>query len=73
MSSKTKVNSRAILKHTFETMVLLRENKIGVDEAKAQANLIKQTNNILKYELDRAVAKQKYENLDLRNIEDSEI
>ena len=65
-----KVNSKALLKHAFETMQHLKNNKGDVDYAKAQANLLKQSNNILKYELDRATAYQKFENLDLRNIED---
>lgn len=36
---------------------------IGVEEVKAQANLLKQANNLLRYELDRAVAIQKFEGL----------
>lgn len=66
-----KANSRELLKHAFETMQQLKKNQIDVDTAKAQAGLLKQSNNILKYELDRAVAHQKYENLDLREIEDN--
>ena len=65
-----KANSRELLKHAFETMRLLKTNQIDVDTAKAQAGLLKQSNNILKYELDRAIAHQKYENLNLREIED---
>ena len=33
---------------------------ITVDEAKAQAHLAKQANNLMKYELDRAVAVAKF-------------
>jgi len=67
---ESKANSRELLKHAFETMRLLKSNEIDVDTAKAQAGLLKQSNNILKYELDRAIAHQKYENLNLREIED---
>ena len=67
---ESKANSRELLKLAFETMQLLKKNEIDVDTAKAQAGLLKQSNNILKYELDRAVAHQKYENLNLREIED---
>jgi len=48
---------------------LLKSKAISVEEAKAQANLLKQSNNILKYELDRAVAVKKYEDLNIREIE----
>lgn len=51
--------------------MLLKSNSISVEEAKAQANLIKQSNNLLKYELDRAIAIQKYDSIEIRNIEES--
>lgn len=70
MESTKKVNSKELLKHSFNTMMLLKSKAISVEEAKAQSNLLKQSNNLLKYELDRAVAMQKFENLDIRNIED---
>jgi len=70
MESTKKVNTKELLKHAFNTMMLLKSNAISVEEAKAQANLIKQSNNLLKYELDRAIAKQKYENIEVRDIED---
>ena len=50
-------------------MVKLKEKKISVEDAKAQANLIKQANNVFKYELDRAIAMEKYEKIEIRNIE----
>jgi hypothetical protein len=62
-------NTKTLLNHAFETMKALKDKKISVDDAKAHANLIKQSNNILKYELDRAVSFQKYEKLDIREIE----
>lgn len=66
----TKANSKSLLKHAFETMMALKNQEIDIDQAKAQAGLLKQSNNILKYELDRAVAISKHENLKLRNIEE---
>ena len=42
-----------------------------LEEAKAQSNLAKQANNLMKHELDRAVAVAKYgEELKIREIED---
>jgi len=70
MTSKKKVSTKTLLKHSFDTMMLLKSGSINVEEAKAQANLLKQSNNILKYELDRAIAIQKYDNIEIRNVED---
>jgi hypothetical protein len=53
-------------------MQLLKQKAITVEEAKAQANLLKQANNILRYELDRAIAEKKFDNLDIRQIEENE-
>jgi hypothetical protein len=53
-------------------MMLLKAKAISVEEAKAQANLIKQSNNLIRYELDRAIAMQKFDNLEIRNIEELE-
>ena len=72
METTKKVSSKELLKHTFNMMMLLKQKAISVEEAKAQANLIKQSNNLLKYELDRAIAFQKFETLDIRNIEELE-
>jgi len=38
----------------------LSAKSISVEEAKAQSNLAKQANNILRYELDRAIAFSKF-------------
>jgi hypothetical protein len=70
METTKKVSSKELLKHAFNLMMMLKAKAISVEEAKAQSNLLKQSNNLLKYELDRAVAIQKYEGLDIRNIED---
>lgn len=65
-----KVSTKELLKFAFEMMQMLKTKSISVEEAKAQANLIKQSNNLIRYELDRAIAEQKFENLNIRNIED---
>lgn len=65
-----KVNSKSLLQHAFNTMQLLKNKEISVEDAKAQANLLKQSNNLLKYELERAAYIQKYENIEIREIED---
>ena len=67
---KGKNNSRELLRHAFSTMRDLKDGSIDVDQAKAHAGLLKQANNILKYELDRAISIQKYESLEIREIED---
>jgi hypothetical protein len=42
-------------------MEKLDTNEISVDQAKAQANLAKQANNSLKYELDRVATQMRVE------------
>lgn len=71
METTKKVNTKELLRHAFNTMMLLKSKAISVEEAKAQGNLIKQSNNLLKYELDRAVAIQKYDAIEIRDIEES--
>ena len=70
MQTTKSVSSKELLKETFNMMMLLKAKAISVEEAKAQSNLIKQANNLLRYELDRAVAIQKFDNIEIRNIED---
>lgn len=53
------VNNKSLLHFIFDQMEKLDKNDINVEQAKAQANLAKQANNSLKYELDRAVVKMK--------------
>jgi hypothetical protein len=58
-------------------MEKLEDGKINVETAREQSNLVKQANNLLKYELDRAkvlmdltVHNETYnKELELRNIE----
>ena len=69
MDTTKKVNSKELLKHAFNIMMLLKSKAISTEEAKAQSNLLKQSNNLLRYELDRAIAIKKYDDLDIRNIE----
>jgi len=48
------VNSKSLFTFICDQMEKLQDSTITVEQAKAQANLAKQANNILKYELDRA-------------------
>ena len=48
------VNSKSLFSFICDQMEKLQESLISVEQAKAQANLAKQANNILKYELERA-------------------
>lgn len=70
METTKKTNSKELLKHAFNTMMLLKSKAISVEEAKAQSNLLKQSNNILRYELDKAVAIAKFDNLEINDIEE---
>lgn len=47
------VNTKSLFTFICDQMEKLQESQITVEQAKAQANLAKQANNILKYELDR--------------------
>ncbi len=55
------VTNKELLKFIFNQMEKLDSGTIDVDEAKSQANLAKQANNSLKYELDRANLHMKLE------------
>jgi hypothetical protein len=70
METTKSANSKELLKHAFNMMMMLKTKVISVEEAKAQGNLIKQANNLLKHELDRAIALAKYESITIRDIED---
>ena len=48
------VNNKSLLGFIFDQMEKLDKKEISVDDAKAQANLSKQANNALRYELDRS-------------------
>lgn len=49
------VNTKSLLAFTFGQMEKLDNGEIDANTANAQANLIKQANNILDYELKRTV------------------
>lgn len=74
-----KVNSKSLLAFCFNQMEKLDEGKINVETAREQSNLVKQANNLLKYELDRAKVLMDLtahneihgENLKLRDIEEN--
>lgn len=51
------VNNKSLIHFLFDQMDKLDTNQIDVAQAKAQADLAKQVNNSLKYELDRAKVK----------------
>tara|TARA_R110000744_G_C19198055_1_gene544645 strand:+ start:620 stop:838 length:219 start_codon:yes stop_codon:yes gene_type:complete len=70
MKSTEKVNTATLLRHAFDTLKKLNAKVISPDEAKAHSDLIKQSNNLLKYELDRAKAITRIEGLKLREIEE---
>jgi copper(I)-binding protein len=53
------VNNKSLIAFLFDQMDKLDSNQIDVEQAKAQANLAKQVNNAMKYELDLANTKIK--------------
>ena len=64
------MNTKIIFNHLFNQMSKLDSKQISVEEAKAQANLAKQANNILNYELNKSIAKAKFEscNFSTKNV-----
>jgi hypothetical protein len=72
------VNTKSLFTFVCDQMEKLDNAEISVDAAKAQANLAKQANNLLKYELERVNTLMKMEdfkkdnpetNLSIREIE----
>ena len=71
MGKKQERSTKSIFNHLCDQMERLADNEIDVDTAKAHAQLAKQANNLLKYELDRATSIAKYRgDLKIREIED---
>lgn len=70
--TKKNANTQMIFKHLCDQMSKLNAKLINVEEAKAQANLAKQANNILNYELNKGIAKAKFENLVINEIEEND-
>ncbi len=70
-------NNKSLLHFLFDTMDKLDKRDIDVDTAKAQANLAKQANNALRYELERTTLQLKInesagiidKNLHIREVE----
>ena len=70
-------NNKSLLHFIYDQMEKLDNNEIDVQQAKAQADLAKQANNMLKYELDRTNLLLKTDqhnrqygtNIELRNAE----
>jgi len=73
----TPVNNKSLIAFLFDQMNKLDENVIDVEQAKAQANLAKQVNNAMKYELDLVKVKMEIsefnktssDKVELRNVE----
>jgi hypothetical protein len=73
----TPVNNKSMVAFLFDQMNKLDEDKIDIHKAREQANLAKQVNVAMKYELDRSktlmeLAKHNAtykDGLNLRNIE----
>lgn len=71
------VNNKSMLAFLFNQMDKLDRGEIDVQKAREQANLAKQVNNAMKYEIDRAKTKMELakhnaiykDGLDLREIE----
>jgi len=71
------VNNKSLLAFLFDQMEQLNSKEIDVETAKAQANLAKQVNNAMRYELDLVATKIKMEShnqsfgssIELRNPE----
>jgi len=67
----TPVNSKSLLHFIFNQMEKLDRKEITVQDGQAQANLAKQANNLLSYELKRAeiLLKLRDTQIELREIE----
>jgi hypothetical protein len=73
----TPVNNKSLIAFIFDQMEKLDSEQITVEQAKAQANLAKQVNNAMKYELDLVNTKIKVAEhnntsnvkVELRNVE----
>ena len=70
LKTTQRANTKNLLIHAFDVLKKLNAKVIDPEEAKAHSDLIKQSNNLLKYELDRAKALAKFDNIKLREIEE---
>lgn len=69
MKTNKPLTTKELLSHTFDMMYLMKQKAIGIEEGKAQANLIKQANNIFRYELDKAIAIQKFDGIKIESMD----
>jgi hypothetical protein len=67
------VNSKSLFSFICDQMEKLDKDEITIEQAKAQANLAKQSNNILRYELDRTNTEMKVREFNLRTGANLEI
>jgi predicted DNA-binding protein YlxM (UPF0122 family) len=56
---KIERSSSGLFEHLCKQMELVAAKEISLDEAKEQGNLVKQANNVLRYELDVKKYEQK--------------
>jgi len=69
-------NSKSLFHFLIDQMEKLDNQEISIEQAKAQANLSKQVNNILKYELERTKIQIEVREFNMRtgaNIEIREV
>lgn len=64
----TPVNNKSLLAFIFEQMEKLDSNSITVEQAKAQANLAKQANNSLKYEIELVKVKMEIQTFNNESV-----
>lgn len=62
-------SSKGIFEFLCQQMEKLDKQQINVEQLKAQTNSVKQLNNLLRYELDRAKAIKKIQGIEIRDIE----
>jgi hypothetical protein len=68
----TPVNNKSLLAFIFNQMEKLDSNDITVEQAKAQANLAKQANNSLKYEIELVKVKMEIQDFNNTNVKQVE-
>lgn len=65
--------TKDLMTHLCDQMKKLSVKVITPEEAGVQVNLVKQANNLLKYELDKAKAVVKYEGIVINDITSEKI
>lgn len=64
---KAPVNTKSLFHFITDKMEKLDNNEITIEHAKAQANLARQANNLLRYELERANLKMELTEFNIQN------